>query len=170
MLEPIPTSTRSPVALAIGSNLGDRLAALKAAVVALRPFVAIDKISPVYETPAAYAADQPVYLNAVLVGTTMLEPLALLWTLKDLEIELGRTPTYRFGPRVIDIDIVLYGDTVLHVPELTIPHASMAERDFVLRPLADIAPDWRHAVTGLTVTEMVAVLPDEPIICLGDLL
>jgi len=162
-------SDNVPVALAIGSNMGDRLESLRKAVQALRPFVNIEKVSPVYETRAAYATDQPIYLNAALIGTTSLQPLSLLWTVKDLESEIGRTPTFRFGPRVIDIDIIFYGDQIVHVPELTIPHSSLEERDFVLRPLADIAPQLKHPVSGRTVAEMLALLPDESLPCLGPL-
>jgi len=164
------TLPQIPVALALGSNMDDRLDALRKAVNGLRPFMTIEKISPVYETQPAYATDQPIYLNAALIGITSLQPLALLWTLKDLESEIGRMPTFRFGPRVIDIDIIFYGDQTLHVPELTIPHARLEERDFVLRPLSDIAPGWRHPKSGLTVAEMLAEIHDEALPCLGDLL
>ncbi len=143
------------IALALGSNLGDRMGALREAAAALRPFVQDMTLSPVYETPPAYATDQPSFLNAALTGTTALPPLALLWTLKQLEAELGRQPSFRYGPRRIDIDILFYGDAILHTPELTVPHAHMAEREFVLRPLADIAPGWRHPETGLTVAAML---------------
>jgi 2-amino-4-hydroxy-6-hydroxymethyldihydropteridine diphosphokinase len=158
------------IALALGSNLGDRLASLQAAVKALSPYVSVTAVSPVYETAAAYVTDQPAFLNAALIGTTTLEPLALLWMLKDIESEVGRTPTFRFGPRVIDIDIILYGDAVLTTPELTIPHLHMAERDFVLIPLNDIAPDWKHPRNGKTVSELRAALPESSVTNLGRVL
>jgi 2-amino-4-hydroxy-6-hydroxymethyldihydropteridine diphosphokinase len=159
-----------PVALALGSNLGDRLGTLRKTVQALAPIVKIDRVSDIYETAPAYVTDQPVFLNAALVGTTQLEPLPLLWAVKNLESEIGRTPTYRFGPRVIDIDIIFYSDLVLKTPELTLPHARAHERDFVLRPLSEIAPAWKHPVLGKTAAEMLALLPAGPMTCLGQVL
>ena len=130
----------------------------------------IEKISPVYETSAAYVVDQPPFLNAVLTGTTKLPALALLWNIKRVETELGRTPTFRYGPRVIDIDIIFYGSKIIATPELTVPHPLLAEREFVLRPLADIAPDWKHPQTGLTVAEMLRAVPDTSPVNLGPLM
>ena len=159
-----------PVALALGSNLGDRLDSLRQAITALSPYVEITAISLVYETEPLYVTDQPAFLNAVIIGTTKLEPLALLWTAKDIESEIGRTPTYRYGPRVIDIDIIFYGDKIVDTPELSIPHRRMAERDFVLHPLNDIVPEWKHPINGLTVAEMCALLPSCSVTSLGALL
>ncbi|MDD3030244.1 MAG: 2-amino-4-hydroxy-6-hydroxymethyldihydropteridine diphosphokinase [Alphaproteobacteria bacterium] len=159
-----------PVALALGSNLGDRLGFLRQAVHSLRSLLSVRSVSPVYETAPAYVFDQPVFLNAVLVGTTALEPVALLWAVKHMESDIGRRPTFRYGPRIIDIDILFYGDTVLKTPELTIPHARIQERDFVLRPLADIEPLWRHPLTQKTAEDMLGVLPKGNLTCLGDLL
>ena len=102
-----------------------------------------------------------------MLGTTRLEPLALLWTLKNMENEIGRMPTFRYGPRVIDIDILFYGEQIIKLPELTIPHARMTERDFVLRPLNTIAPNLRHPANGQTVAEMLSQLPDSNMPCLG---
>ena len=159
-----------PVALALGSNLGDRLGNLRRTVKVLASCVKLTDFSPVYETAPAYITDQPVFLNAVVLGTTHLEPLPLLWAVKDIEREIGRTPTFRFGPRVIDIDILFYADLILETPELTIPHARLHERDFVLQPLSDVAPDWTHAKRGQTVAEMLALLPESTMSCLGKLL
>lgn len=135
-----PTTGDSVVYLALGSNLGDRRANLASAVEQLRAQVAIEAISSLYETKPAYLRDQPLYLNAALCGRTQLEPLALLAFLKQIERDLGRVAGPRFGPRVIDLDILLYDDLVLDTDELTIPHLRMAERPFVLVPLAEIAP------------------------------
>ena len=162
MSDPVTTK----IALALGSNVGDRLSYLKAAVKALEPYVDVTAKSRIYETAPAYVSDQPAFLNAVVMGTTKLEPLALLWLLKDIESEIGRQPTFRYGPRVIDIDIIFYGDTVMETPELTIPHPRLAERDFVLRPLCDIAATWKHPQSGKTVEEMLALLPDNALPCL----
>jgi 2-amino-4-hydroxy-6-hydroxymethyldihydropteridine diphosphokinase len=148
------------IALALGSNLGDRMAALRAAVENLPSCITIEKVSPVYETRAAYVSDQPDFLNAALTGTTKLEPLAFLWSLKKLEVKLGRRPTFHYGPRAIDIDILFYGDQILTTRELILPHPRLAEREFVLRPLADIAPGWKHPQAGLTVAEMLSRMAD----------
>jgi 2-amino-4-hydroxy-6-hydroxymethyldihydropteridine diphosphokinase len=147
-----------PVILAFGSNLGDRLGALRAAIKAVATYMDIKAVSPVYETLPAYVLDQPAFLNAVCIGTTKVEPLALLWAIKDIESQVGRQPTYRYGPRVIDVDLIAHGDSVIATHELTLPHPRIEERDFVLRPLADIAPQWRHP-NGKTVAEMLAQLP-----------
>jgi len=147
--------------LALGANIGDRLAALKGAVEGLGAFVKVEKLSPVYETAPAYATDQPSFLNATLHGTTTLEPTRLLYAIKDLERELGRKPSFRYGPRAIDIDILFYDDRVLHTPELNVPHALMQERIFVLKPLADIAADFVHPGLHVTVKELLDHLPDQ---------
>lgn len=148
------------ICLALGSNLGDRMAFLRAAKQALSPYVEVTKTSGVYETQPAYADDQPLFLNAALRGTTTLDPMALLYTAKDIELDLGRKPTYRYGPRVIDIDIIFYGDIQIRTPDLVIPHALMAERDFVLLPLAEIAPDWIHPGMKKNVSTLLAELPN----------
>jgi 2-amino-4-hydroxy-6-hydroxymethyldihydropteridine diphosphokinase len=154
-MNPGPAKTEK-IALALGANVGDRMAALRAAVEGLAPYIDIAARSPVYETAPAYVSDQPPFLNAALIGETKLEPLVLLRAVKDLENDLGRQPTFHYGPRAIDIDIIFYGQEIVSVPELAIPHPRMVEREFVLRPLNDIAPDWRHPQIGLTVAEMLA--------------
>ena len=166
MTEQTPTK----IALALGSNVGDRHEALRAAVKALAHDIDITAVSSVYETAPAYVADQPAFLNAALVGTTKTTPLSLLWIAKDIESEIGRQPTYRYGPREIDIDIVFYGDLAMKTPELVIPHVRMTEREFVLRPLAEIAPDWKHPETGQTVAELLARVPETGMTKLGSLI
>lgn len=159
----------TPIALALGSNLGDRWAALRGAVKAFANIMHVQACSKVYETPAAYVTDQPAFLNMAVLASTVLEPLPLLWALKKLETKLGRMPTFRYGPRVLDIDILFYGTTVMTAPELTLPHPRMIEREFVLRPLADIAPQWTHPITGATVSDMLRTLPEQTARSLGDL-
>lgn len=147
------------VCLALGSNLGDRLTVMRAASKALAPYVTLTAWSGIYETHPVYVTDQPLFLNAVVRGTTTLDPMGLLYTVKDLELELGRRPTFHYGPRVIDIDIIFYDQLALHSTELSIPHTLMAERLFVLKPLADVAPEWVHPVLNKNVVELLNALP-----------
>jgi 2-amino-4-hydroxy-6-hydroxymethyldihydropteridine diphosphokinase len=149
--------------LALGTNLGDRLANLQAAQGRLSPQVQATAASPVYETAPWGYADQPAFLNMALKAETGLPPQELLRYLKAIEAELGRRPTFRYGPRVIDLDILFYADLVLNIPELTLPHPRLPERAFVLAPLADLAPELRHPVLGLTVRELLAQVADQPV-------
>ena len=143
------------VYLALGSNLGNRLSNLKNAVSNLPPQMEVKKKSPVYETPPWGHADQPPFLNQVVMVKSYLEPENLFNHLKRLEIALGRKPTFENGPRVIDIDILFYDDEVIDSPQLIIPHQRLASRAFVLVPLNDIAPDLVHPVLGKSVREML---------------
>jgi 2-amino-4-hydroxy-6-hydroxymethyldihydropteridine diphosphokinase len=128
------------VYLALGSNLGDRRANLAAALARLRERVTVEAVSSLYETEPAYITEQPRFLNAVLRGRTTLGADELLAFVKVIERALGRLAGPRFGPRLVDIDLLLYGDAALVTPDLTIPHPRMAERPFVLIPLAELAP------------------------------
>ncbi|PFG73994.1 2-amino-4-hydroxy-6-hydroxymethyldihydropteridine diphosphokinase [Tepidiforma thermophila] len=129
------------VAIALGSNLGDRLGNLRAAVAALEEAgVAVVRRSFAWETPPV-PADQPPFLNAAVLAETDLPPASLLAALKGIEHALGRRPGRRWGPRPIDLDILFYGDLRLETPDLTIPHPRIAERAFVLAPLAEILED-----------------------------
>jgi 2-amino-4-hydroxy-6-hydroxymethyldihydropteridine diphosphokinase len=144
------------VYLALGSNLGDRLANLKQAIAALPPQMEVKAKSRVYETPPWGYADQPMFLNQVIKANTYLEFEPLLKHIKRLEIALGRKPSFKNGPRLIDLDILFYDDLVMETPSLVIPHPHMHERGFVLLPLMDIAPDLVHPVHKKSVREMIA--------------
>ena len=147
--------------IALGGNMGDRMANLEAAVAALAPDVAVLNRSRIYETDPKYVTDQPRFLNMALSAETELDAPALLVFLKSIEKRLGRGPSERNGPRPIDLDIVFFGDDVIDLPDLTVPHPRLAERAFVLRPLADIASAIIHPVTGLGVGVMLAALDDD---------
>ncbi len=140
--------------LSIGSNVGDRLANLKAAIVSLPPAVRLLDSSPVYETLPWGYADQGNFLNQVLKVETDLEPQELLAYLKSIEKQLGRKKTFHYGPRLIDLDILFYDDLVIEIPGLTIPHPHLNERAFVLVPLLVLAPDLLHPRLGRTVREI----------------
>ena len=144
------------VYLALGSNVGNRAANLKAAIAALPPQMEVKAKSRVYETPPWGYTNQEKFLNQVVKARTYLEPEPLLKHLKRLEVALGRVPTFQYGPRLIDIDILLYEDLVFDSADLKIPHPHMHERGFVLLPLMDIAPDLVHPVKKQTIRQLIA--------------
>ncbi len=144
------------VYLALGTNLGDRLANLRSAVAALPPMVSVRRESPVYETAPWGYTDQPKFLNQVIEAETRLAPLDLLDYLKGLETALGREATFQNGPRQIDIDILFYDHAVVRSERLDIPHPRMRGRAFVLAPLADLAPGLTHPLLNITVKDMLA--------------
>jgi 2-amino-4-hydroxy-6-hydroxymethyldihydropteridine diphosphokinase len=124
--------------------------------------------SHIYETPPWGYEDQPAFLNMVLKTETDLEPEALLKYLKQLEVELGRKQNFRWGPRLIDLDILFYDDLVLDSPPLVIPHMRLHERAFVLVPLMDIAPELIHPVFKRNVRELLAKVDTQGIARFGD--
>ncbi|NJD59356.1 MAG: 2-amino-4-hydroxy-6-hydroxymethyldihydropteridine diphosphokinase [Anaerolineales bacterium] len=144
--------------LSLGSNLGNRLNNLQAAMNELEIKISQIQQSPIYETEPWGYSDQPLFLNQVIRASTSLEPHELLTFLKATEVKMGRQETFRFGPRLIDLDILFYDDVILETPDLTIPHPRMTERAFIIIPLSDIAPDLIHPVAGKTIQQLKAEL------------
>ena len=145
----------------LGSNLGDRLKNLNDAVEKLKSLGKVTKISGIHETKAWGGIEQPDFLNACVKVETenFIEPFEILRTVKNFEIELGREKSVRWGPRKIDIDILLIDDMIYKSPELNIPHVSIPERLFVLVPLSEIiSPSWKHPENNKTVHEMIKAL------------
>lgn len=129
------------VYLGMGSNQGDRVANLAAGISLLARELDSMVISSVYETEPVGVTDQPLFLNVVVGGETELSPRELLTLAKSIESQVGRRPTFRWGPRVLDIDILMYGYESVDDPDLTVPHRELLNRDFVLIPLCEIAAD-----------------------------
>ncbi|HEX6289156.1 MAG TPA: 2-amino-4-hydroxy-6-hydroxymethyldihydropteridine diphosphokinase [Herpetosiphonaceae bacterium] len=152
--------TPHQVYLGLGANLGDRAATLRAARARLAPSFTVLGCSSLYQTPPWGVTDQPPFLNAVCYGQTALAPAELLTFLKALERDLGRIATRRWGPRAIDLDILLFDDLILQTPTLTIPHPLLHERPFVLIPLRELAPDLRHPALGTTIADLAQALPE----------
>ena len=135
----------------IGSNLGDRTGSVERAVAALGKLGAIVGRSSLYNTAPWGKTDQPSFVNAVVLLETQLAPRSLLESLQAIEKRLGRTPAERWGPRIVDLDLLLYGSVVMESEELTLPHPVLHERVFVLAPLAEIAAEMEHPVLRETV-------------------
>lgn len=148
----------SKVYLGLGTNLGDRFSNLVRTMEGLGTEVFITDKSPVYETQAWGVVDQPDFLNMCLAGWTKLSPFELLRFIKWLEATMGRVPTIRWGPRLIDVDILFYDELILEKPTLTIPHKGVAERATVLVPLYDIAPDLEHPISLKTIGELLETM------------
>jgi 2-amino-4-hydroxy-6-hydroxymethyldihydropteridine diphosphokinase len=149
--------------IALGSNLGDREETLAAATDRLERLGRVEACSSLYETEPVGFQDQPAFLNAVVALETEFEPLPLLHALLAIERELGRDRSRGVlnGPRTVDLDLLLMGDSVIVGEELTLPHPALVRRRFVLAPLAEIAPQLRHPHYNQTMAELLAQLPDE---------
>ena len=151
----------SEVYLSLGSNLGDREAYLSQALEKLRgQGIVPTQISSFYETEPVDVTDQPDFLNLVCQVTTELDPAQLLNACQQIELDMGRVRERDKGPRTLDVDIVLYDQQIVNEPRLSIPHPHWSERNFVLIPLMEIAPDLRDPVTGQTLEELLARSPD----------
>jgi len=148
--------------LSLGSNLGDRLEFLAGAVRLLESSRTwVQRVSSVYETLPQGKTDQPNFLNIALEVETDLEPAALLSQIQEVERALGRVRTERWGPRTVDIDIVLFGDLVVSEPGLELPHPRLTERVFVLMPLLELNPDLSLPATGELLRLSLERLPDQ---------
>ncbi len=149
------------VYLSLGSNIGDRSANIARAIAALgERGIRVTRESSLYETEPVEFREQDWFLNSVFEGETELEPEELMKELLAIERSLGRERRVPKGPRVIDIDVLFYGDRVIHDPGLDIPHPRLSQRRFVLVPFAEIAPGVRHPVSGKTIAELLAETPD----------
>ncbi len=155
-----------PVFIALGSNLDDRHANLNEAIahIAAWPRFEVIAVAPFYDSDPMYVSDQPQFLNSVLQGRAFCTAPELLTFLKDVEGRVGRRPTFRNGPRIIDLDIVYFGDERVSEAALEVPHPRRLERDFVLQPLCDLMPGFIDPDTKAPVSEALVQLKDPDVL------
>ena len=152
-------SVKKIVYLSLGSNLGDRQANLRNAIGRLLELGDVLEVSSLYETEPVEVTDQPWFLNCAVAVRTELIPREFLAGILEIERSMGRQRTQPKGPRLIDIDILLFGAATINTPQLMVPHPAMAERRFVLEPLTEIAPDVKHPVLKKTIRELLEAMP-----------
>ena len=151
--------------LSLGSNLGDRKANIKQAIAALEDGdLRIGRVSSFYETEPVGFKNQPWYLNIALEIETTLSPQELLERCKGIERSMGRVKPFTDAPRIVDLDILLYGDRIVSIERLNLPHPRLAERNFVLEPLAEIAPALVHPVLGRSIQALLETSTDNSIV------
>lgn len=151
------------IAVALGSNLGDREANLRGAAAALASLLTSLRVSSFHETePVGVTRTQPLFLNAAAVGDSDLPARTLLQRLLATEAAFGRERPYPGAPRTLDLDLILCGDEIIDTPDLIVPHPRFRERRFVLAPLSEIAPDWIDPVTGRSIAELLYAIRHAP--------
>ncbi len=155
---------RKNVYLSLGSNIGNRAAHLREAIEHLGTLGEVTAVSALYETEPVEFTRQAWFLNCAVALQTEMLPKQLLAAVLRIEREMGRRRTVAKGPRVIDIDVLLFGSSIIDAPQLTVPHPAMHERRFVLEPLAEIAADVRHPVFKKTIRELRDELPRGPVV------
>jgi 2-amino-4-hydroxy-6-hydroxymethyldihydropteridine diphosphokinase len=157
--------------IGLGSNLGDREATIRAALEAIADMPQTDliRVSSLYDTEPVGDVDQPNFLNAAAILDTELDPRQLLWNLMLIEKRLGRVRTQRWGPRTIDLDLLLYGDELIEDPDLRVPHPEIIRRSFVLVPLVELEPRLVHPGTGETMASHLNRLGARPLVKRGTL-
>lgn len=151
-----PGPTR--VYLGLGSNLGDRRSNLLKTLQLLEERLTLERISSLYETRPLGYEEQPLFLNAVCRAATEIGPFQLLSVIKGIEVALGRAPSFPNAPRLIDVDILFYGDLIIESPQLVVPHPRLEKRAFVLVPLAEIGPDLMHPISGRSIKDLASAV------------